>query len=190
MNFREHLELKDKHAFLSPSQYHWLNYTDDRIIDRFVKSKAAQRGTELHEFAATCIHMGQRLESTKKTINLYVNDSIKHSMTPEQVLYYSDNCFGTADAISFKNRTLKIFDYKSGTIPAKMEQLKIYAALFCLEYCVDPDSIKYDLRIYQNNRVEKYKPEGLEISDIMDKIIKADSIIDSINFESMEFNNE
>ena len=84
---------------------------------------------------------------------MYVNDAIGYRMTPEQPLYYSDNCFGTADAIQFKNNVLRIHDYKSGIIPAKMEQLKIYAALFCLEYKVKPGAIRIELRIYQNDDV-------------------------------------
>jgi hypothetical protein len=34
---------------------------------------------------------------------MYVNDAIGYQMTPEQPIYYSENCVGTADAISFKN---------------------------------------------------------------------------------------
>lgn len=101
-------------------------------------------------------------------------------MTPEQVLYYSDNCFGTADAISFRKGLLRIHDLKTGTIPAHMEQLMIYAALFCLEYDVKPSEIKMELRIYQNDEVLIHNPTAEDIVPIMDKIITFDKVIRNI----------
>lgn len=63
-------------------------------------------------------------------MNMYVNDAISFRMVPEQILFYSENCFGTADTIVFRNGTLRIHDLKTGVVPAHMEQLEIYAALF------------------------------------------------------------
>lgn len=77
--------------------------------------------------------IGQKLPRLNKTLNAYVNDAIGYKMIPEQILFYSDNCFGTADAIVFRNGLLRIHDLKTGVIPAHMEQLEVYAALFCLE---------------------------------------------------------
>lgn len=31
MNFKKHSELEGKHAFLSPSGYHWINYDDEKL---------------------------------------------------------------------------------------------------------------------------------------------------------------
>ena len=104
-------------------------------------------------------------------------------MTPEQLLYYSENCFGTADAISFRNKELRIHDLKTGTTKTHMEQLMIYAALFCLEYKKKPRNIKIELRIYQNNEVLIHNPEVDEIAPIMDKIIQFDKLIKEINSE-------
>ena len=104
-------------------------------------------------------------------------------MHPEKILYYSDNCFGTADAISFRNSMLRIFDLKTGLIPAKIEQLLIYAALFCLEYKLLPSDIDIELRIYQNNEVLFHIPEADEIVPIMDKIKTFDKIINEIKKE-------
>jgi hypothetical protein len=98
-------------------------------------------------------------------------------MDPEVVLYYSDNCFGTADAISFDKKLLRIHDFKSGIIPAHMEQLEIYAALFCLEYDVAPGDIQIELRIYQNDEIFIEMPSAEVILPIMDKIISFDKII-------------
>lgn len=90
-----------KHAFLGASKYHWVNYDESKVAEAYAKFKAVQRGTELHEFAAQCIRLGIKLPKSQKTLNMYVNDAIGFKMTPEQVLYYSDNCFGTADATAF-----------------------------------------------------------------------------------------
>ena len=101
-------------------------------------------------------------------------------MIPEQVLYYSENCFGTADAISFRNRLLRIHDYKSGVIPAHMEQLEIYTALFCLEYKYKPSDIDIELRIYQYDKIFYHNPSSEEIVPIMDKIITFDKAINKV----------
>lgn len=175
MKFNDHSRLVGCHAFLSASQHSWLNYTDEKLVDRFNTYQAAQRGTELHEFAATCIKLGQRLPRSIKTLNLYVNDAIGFHMTPEQVLYFSENCFGTADAICFRNNFLRIHDLKTGETPAHMEQLMVYAALFCLEYNVDPNEINIELRLYQSNEVGVLQPEKTDILDIMAKIKHFDS---------------
>ena len=39
MKWNDHHELEGTHAFLSASQYHWLNYTDDILIDRYIYNK-------------------------------------------------------------------------------------------------------------------------------------------------------
>ena len=115
----------------------------------------------------------------------YVNDGIGFKMHPEVVLYYSDNFFGTADAISFNenNRFLRIHDFKSGVIPAHIEQLEIYAALFCLEYRFKPTEIDIELRIYQGNEVLYHTPESDEIMAIIDKIVELDKFINKIRQE-------
>lgn len=180
MNFNEHSKLKGCHAFLSASSYHWLNYTDEKLIATYSNLLAKQRGTELHEFAAKAIELGIKLPKSKKTLNMYVNDAIGFRMKPEQILYYSDYCFGTADAISFKNNFLRIHDLKTGVTPVKMEQLMIYAALFCLEYRIKPSNIEIELRIYQNDDYEYFNPTAEDIVPIMDKIITFDKLINKI----------
>lgn len=180
MNFNKHLNLEGQHAFLGASKYHWINYDNKKVSDAFLKFMAAQKGTRLHAFAAECISLGQKLPRSKKTLNMYVNDAIGFGMTPEQVLYYSDNCFGTADAISFKNDFLRIHDLKTGTIPAHIEQLEIYAALFCLEYKIKPGDIDIELRIYQNDEILYHNPTAEDIVPITDKIITFNKIINSI----------
>ena len=183
MNFNEHWGIEGRHAFLSPSQYHWVNYDPEKLEERFYNSKAAERGTELHEYAAMAIRLGRKQPKTKDTISMFVNDAIGYSMTPEQPLYYSENCFGTADAISFNRNLLRIHDLKTGITPASMMQLEVYAAIFCLEYNFDPSEIDIELRIYQLNEKEIMVPEAEDIRSLMDTIVQFDAMIEKFKEE-------
>lgn len=181
MIWNEHSNLRGLHAFLGASKYYWLNYDEERLRAAYINSQAAQRGTELHELAKKLIEFGQRLPRSKKTLNAYVNDAIGYHMTPEQILYYSPYCFGTADAISFKSNMLRIHDLKTGVTPAHIEQLEIYAALFCLEYKVKPSHIDMELRIYQNDEVLVHEPGADEIVPIMNQIIAFDKVLSEMD---------
>lgn len=180
MNFNKHYNLEGKHAFLGPSKYHWINYDEEKVITIYKNFLAVQRGTELHDLARSLIELKVNLPKTAKTLNMFVNDAIGFMMTPEQPLFYSENCFGTADAISFRKNMLRIHDLKTGDTPASMKQLEIYAALFCLEYDKRPGDISMELRLYQNNQAIIAKPEADDILPIMDKIITFDRIIEKI----------
>ena len=177
MIFNPQPPLVGKHALLGASKYHWLKSDDAKIIGLYDAAKAIAMGTRLHAFAAECISLRQKLPKQKKTLNLYVNDAIGYIMQPEQILYYSDNCFGCADAISFRNNMLRIHDLKTGEVPAHMEQLEIYASLFCLEYGFKPSEIEMELRIYQNDEVAVHNPEVDRIRFIMDRIVAADKLL-------------
>lgn len=185
MIFNKHSNLEGCHAFLGASKYHWINYDEDKLIETYTRALAVQRGTELHDLAAKCIKLGQKLPKSKKTLNMYVNDAIGYRMTPEQILYYSPNCFGTADAVSFNNGLLRIHDLKTGMTPAHMEQLVIYAALFCLEYKARPGEIDFELRIYQADDILVANPTVEDIAPVMDKIITFDRIIENIRREEL-----
>lgn len=185
MIFNEHSRFEGQHAFLGASKYHWVNYDESKIADSYLKFLAIQKGTELHEFAYQCIKLGQKLPKSQKTLNMYVNDAIGFKMRPEQILFYSENCFGTADAISFRNNLLRIHDYKSGVTPVHIEQLEIYTALFCLEYKIKPSEIDIELRIYQNDEILYHNPTVDEIVPIMDKIVTFDKIISKIQSEEV-----
>lgn len=180
MNFNKHSNLEGQHAFLGASKYHWINYSEDKVADAYTKFLATLCGTELHAFAAYAIRLGQKLPKSQKTLNMYVNDAIGYKMTPEQILYYSENCFGTADAISFRNNFLRVHDLKTGEVPAHMEQLYIYVALFCLEYRIKPADIEIECRIYQHDQILYDRPTTEIIVPIMDKIITSDKIIAKI----------
>lgn len=165
------------HAILGASRYSWLNYDEESLRNFFINEQAKKRGTELHDLACRLIKLGIPLRKTKSTLNMYVNDAIGYKMTPEQVLYFSDNCFGTADAISFRKDTLRIHDLKTGKTPASMKQLYIYAALFFLEYHIKPGDVNMELRIYQNNDCIIENPQTDDIVPVMDKIVHFDKII-------------
>lgn len=201
MIYNDHSNLSGKHALLSPSGCSWLNYDpdSDSLIKKYKSAYATVLGTALHEYADKRIKF--RLKMTKHQKNdvlfyllasgipetvidmdhifenlmMYVNDAIGFKMDTEQILYYSDNCYGTADAISFRNNTLRIHDLKTGTTRVHIEQLMIYTALFCLEYNFKPSDMEIELRIYQNGEILYHKPSVDEILPIMDQIISLDS---------------
>lgn len=176
------------HAFLGASKYSWLNYTEEKLAESYTNYLAKEKGTKLHALACQLITLRQKLPNTRKTLNMYVNDSIGYGLTPEQPLYYSRNCFGTADAIGIKRNFLRIHDYKSGLVPASLHQLEIYAALFCLEYKVSPGSLSgCELRIYQNDDIIVGNPEADDILPIMDKIKIFDKRIEKLKEDGYGF---
>lgn len=180
MQFNAHYHLRSKHAFLSPSRHHWMRYSEEKLVSSYNASQDIIRGTELHNFAAKAIELGIRLPKTKSALNMFVNDAIGFRMNPEQVLYFSDNAFGTADAISFRDNLLRIHDLKTGSSRVYMDQLMIYAAFFCLEYLEDPERIDIQLRIYQGKEIILHEPQADEISFIMRKVKAFDAVINEL----------
>lgn len=187
MLFNTHSNLVGLHAFLGASKYHWINYNEEKLDRVYKASMAAQRGTELHAFAHEAIRLGIKLPGRgTKALNMYVNDAIGYRMKPEQVLYYSDNCFGTADAIAFRHNLLRVHDLKTGVTPASHNQLDVYVALFCLEYKYKPFEIEIETRIYQFDdgpSIQTGDPD--KIAHIMDRIITFDKRINAIRMEAM-----
>lgn len=184
MLFNPHSRLVGQHAILSASKYHWTNYDEDKIDRMYLAFLAAKRGTELHAFAHNAIRLGIKLPRDTNSLNDYVNDAIGFRMTSEQILYYSDNCFGTADTISFRNNVLRIHDLKTGAIVTSERQLEVYAALFCLEYRFSPFEIEIEMRIYQSDEVRIYIGDPDSIIHIMDRIKVFDKRIEAIKQES------
>lgn len=183
MNFNDHSKYEGAHAFLSASNHAWVNYDEEKLIRVYSNKMAALKGTELHDFARKAIELGIKLPNNGQTISMYINDAIGYKMTPEQVLFYSPNAFGTADAISFKKKKLRIHDLKTGVNEVSMVQLEIYTALFCLEYDVKPNEIQTELRIYQSGNVIIEEPESDDIYHLMDKIITFDKCINELRSE-------
>ena len=186
MNFEKHSNLEGLHAPFSASQSSWLRYDDDKAIEVYLNKQAAVVGTKLHEWAKNTIDLGIKQPRSKKTLYAYVNDAIGFKMSTEVVLYYSNRFFGTAHAISFRDGMLRIHDLKtgkSGKIEDHIEQLEVYAALFCLEYKVKPGDINIELRVYKNDEVLYHNPTAEDILPIMDKIIHLNKLLEKIDNE-------
>ena len=86
-------------------------------------------------------------------------------------------CFGTADAIQLDGDVLRIHDLKTGTTPAKIDQLMIYAALFYLEYGFKPERLRTELRIYQSDEILVHEPEAIDIRAVMDQIVEKNRVL-------------
>lgn len=181
--FNQYRHLEGQHSFLSASQGSWINYDDDKLIERWKTQKAAQHGTRLHEYAKESILLGQKLPDTNQTLNRYINDAISFGMEPEVMLLVSINCFGTADAIKFDESQMKlrIHDLKTGELKASFAQLLIYVAMFCLEYDYNVAELDIELRIYQHDTVYiEDNPDIVEITRIMSRIMSADRIVERL----------
>ena len=197
-------ETNNAHALFAPSQPSWLRYeNEDQIISRLKSYYAQAIGTLVHEKAKSCIERRKKLNKNSSILlelyllenkipeaiidiqdlypnfMLYVNDCISMKMLPEQKLAYSEYCFGTADAVSFKKNLLRINDLKTGKLQAKMDQLKSYAGLFCLQNDIKPSAIKTELRIYQFGEANLYSPSAEELQDVMDRIVVTSNIVEN-----------
>lgn len=205
MIWHDHSKLAGTHAFLSASQSSWRNKNAEELIDAKKNSFSQQIGTLLHAYAADCIKYKEKLRKSDErgvkfdlmrkgvpeyaidmhriypTFMSYVNDAVGYGLNPEMVLYYSNECYGTADAIDMDGKLLRIHDLKTGVKPAKMDQLMIYAGLFFLEYGVNPGAIQTELRIYQTDEVLVYEPDADELREVMDDIVEKDRIIKAMN---------
>ena len=204
MNWNQHRNLEGSHAFLSASKYSWLSKTDEEIIQIYTNSYSQAIGTLMHAYAADYIRFREKLRKGDAraakidlmrrgipefaidirgffpTVMRYVNDSIDYMMDPEILLYYSDLCYGTADAIQVSNGVLRIHDLKTGQTAAKIDQLKIYAALFFLEYGQKPERFRTELRIYKLDDIIVHEPEIEEIREVMDAIMEKDRVLQKL----------
>lgn len=178
--FSSHPELEGKHAFLGASKYHWINYDIAKMEKIWTNQFASERGTRLHKLAKMLIDEGIRMKDDGQTLNAYVNDAIRYRMTPEVLLKYTDNSFGTADAISFEKRILRIHDLKTGVHPGSPHQLEIYAALFCTEYDINPYDIEMLFAIYQGDEIFPYIGDPARIVAIQQKMRDFDKHIDKM----------
>lgn len=181
MRFRKHSHLEGQHAFLSPSSYHWINYDEEKLAFRYKTLRASLEGIEQHRYAAICIEEKIVQDDETTTVGLYINQSIQFRMSAEIVLFYSPNAFGTVDAIAYRHRILRINDLKTGATRTSEHQCEVYAALFCLEYEIDPFSMReIELRIYQDGQCRLYIGDPYFIRRIMDKIVQFDGVLNKL----------
>lgn len=197
MSWTKHSDWRGKHAIFSPSQPYWLKYDSEGIKKKCAVHYATEIGTAVHDLASWLIDERQRISeddhllvfkalrdvgiprSVINTENIlhnlvpYVSDAVMYEMETEVPLVYSKFIFGTADAVSFKRKLLRIHDLKTGVGAPHREQLETYAALFCFENNQKPETLKYELRLYQNGEQDIWKPDPLTIRSIYDRIIIA-----------------
>lgn len=172
---------KDVHAIFGASNYHWINYSDDKMIETFVNSQAKKKGTELHEIAAGLIKNKIKLPDIPTTLSMYVNDGILYNLKPEQQLYYSKWFYGTADTIGLENKILRVSDLKTGKTKPSLHQLDIYVAFWCLEYDIRPSDLDDIITtIYYDNATIVGHPGSEEIVPIMDKIVTVNKILERL----------
>lgn len=172
------MEILMRHRFTSAKQVH-------NSIESFI----FQKYFDEYEFDASPYakkllrELGFLPPEVFETVKTYINDCTKYRMSPESPLKYSDIFHGTTDCISSENGILRIHDLKTGSTPTHIEQLEIYAALYCLEYKVKPSSFSsIDLRIYQNGEVLCHNPESDDILAIMNFIKYSNSELNKIFF--------
>ncbi len=203
MIWKDYSKLKNTHAFCGASNYRWRNYDPEKLIQSKENSYATTIGTLLHDRAAHYISKPKKMiKSSKISIydyltidndipesaididrlfpNLmnYVNETIAFEMDPEITLYFSDNFYGTADAISWEDGLLRISDLKTGVTPASFMQLENYAVFFCLDYKIKPSQIKkLEFRIYQNNEVLFADPDPHILNPIIEQVIEFNKIL-------------
>lgn len=119
---------------------------------------------------------GDAFLSTK----LFICDSIGFRMESEQKVSVSSIIEGTADAIRYypKENLLRVSDLKTGSRPAKMEQVFIYAALYCYENRLDPLKTAFETRIYQNGEIYTEQPTGETISRMLSDILHLNEVVE------------
>ena len=210
MLWNDHSNLKGRHSILSPSQSSWLRYSDEdnyaSLMRRCMSEYSATAGTVIHDYAQQRIKNNLPMSDNEQnavilellrngvptyaidiyqfyqTLVEYVNDTIEYGMDTEVTLYYSDNAFGTTDAIKYYRRNLRIHDLKTGLKPAGFDQLVVYAGYFFLEYGkkmkLKPENVDTELRLYQSSEISICHPDPNDIYAAIDKIIELDPIID------------
>ena len=176
--------LAHAHAPLSASQSAWTNYDLDKLEVMQRTRLAAQEGTRLHALAAELIALRQKLPDTGQTLNSHVNDAIGFLMIPEQVLFYSMNAFGTADAITDRNNFLRIHDLKTGINEANVRQLETYAAFYCLQEKKNPMLLEgMEFRIYQNDDIKVFEGDPHTVTQIMETTKTFSKRLDEMRME-------
>lgn len=174
----------DSHAIFGASNYHWINYSLEKMVQTFVNQQQKHVGTELHKTAAMLIKHKIKLPETDQTLNMYVNDAIYFDMRPEQKLFYSKYFYGTADAIKMNDQILRVHDLKTGKTKTSMHQLEVYVAFYLLEYDLIPNDFDdIIIRIYQNNSFKEEHIGNEILIPIMDKIVMANAVFEKLEKE-------
>lgn len=159
---RKHKRPSSKAALYDLMSY-WMSIWGTMVEDQKIGGKAAT------PIPTNLIDPNRYLD----TVWLYIKDALTFDMTPEVPLFLSPFAGGTTDAICFneRKRYLRIHDLKTGSTPAKIDQLEEYAAYFFLYYKKKPgDCSGIELRIYQNGEALIEHATAEDILPIMDRI--------------------
>ena len=88
MQWNEHSNLEGLHATFSASQYHWINYDVEKMLQVFRSNQAKQLGTELHAHAANCIKYRTKLRGiTLYSLDSFMNGDIDEMVNALQIDY-------------------------------------------------------------------------------------------------------
>lgn len=188
MEWNDHWRLEGRHATLSPSGYHWLNYDPDKMRRVTWNNYSKEDGTKMHELASNMILYSIMPENNENALNQFVIDALTmfdEPMSSEILLYYSDECFGTADAIYYdeEKKHLQVHDLKTGVSKPSFKQLWIYCALFCLEYDKKPEELTFECRLYQLGAMDIDNPDPKDIRTIMNQIVSMSNVIEGVRIE-------
>lgn len=174
-NWNNHRRIAGRHSELSPSQYSWVNYDDNKLLSVHTNRMRVEEGTKKHEYASMAIKLGIKQRRANDALTMFINDAIRYDMDSEVMLSYDDDyAFGTTDAIflDVDKRQLKVFDLKTGQTKASFIQLDVYVAYCLLEYGLDPHDFEIEERIYQYDGFEAQEPDPDAIFDLMMLIVR------------------
>lgn len=181
--------LKTKHrAELGTEAHEWASVqivlgskvSSTREAEKGVKTHIYEKYNKDPEYRELLLkHMRYIPSESYASIRMFVNDSIGFRMESEKQLYFSEYFNGTSDAIKYydKEKLLRVSDLKTGSRPAKIEQVFIYASLYCLQYKLDPLKTNFETRIYQNGEIYIEQPFGEDIADIVQNIIHKNKVL-------------
>lgn len=199
---KDFTKFKGTHAKLNASNSSWRRYkTEEQFYNKYVADYAQDLGTAVHNLSEDLINFKIKVNKNDKhllmyaiakagipknaydldfifpTFAMYVNDAIGYRMTAEKVIGYSEVAYGTSDAISLKDGLLRIHDLKTGHSPAHMDQLITYAAFYCLNNDIKPESIKFELTLYQAGDKLTYIPTSEEVAEAMQETVNGSDIM-------------
>jgi len=156
--------MPDKHFVYGGSNAHIWFYCDaagqlSRMVPYSEAGDAAKRGTRIHDFAYK-IHNKYPVQGDEEEIAIakkYIEDcnNISPNINLETMCSFDCNFGGTIDGWSIKDKTLYMWDLKTGKSKVKAlnnEQLLFYAFLLVSDRSWDVESL--NLGIYQNEKFD------------------------------------
>ena len=151
-----------------------------------ISSKAAERGTALHEESERRLQDSAYQHATLNSVDAYMVDFyvqyVNSMVAPggklyvEQKLKWSDVCYGTADAVIVNGDDLKLIDLKTGQKRVTAEgnkQLMLYLAMAVQHFGIDPEKGEMSIEIVQpisGGGVDVYTVPAAELAEFVAEI--------------------